>query len=563
MSAENPQLGGELVQRWGKMCSDRAPWQTLWQQIADYIMPRKFGGAAPTAPGTAREARLFDTTAIHANTVLANGQLSWAHGDGWFSLQPPAKFKNSPSAKKWFQEVTEITRDLLANSSNFQTAVHEFYLDRSAFGTAALYVEAGKSRALNFQVFPLGAFAIEEDEEGTVDTVFREFKLTARQAESKFGRDNLPKKILDALDSKDASRKQAQFTFIHCIYPRTPSEIDAKAGGPLNMPVASVYVATEDKTVVSHSGYLEMPAMVSRFLEWNSGLGGIYGWSPAWAALPAAKQLNLLQMWMDALAEKAAFPPILKPASHEGEIDLSAGAINEYDDSNGLGAAMPKEFESGGRGYDLGLQRIQERQNEVNRHFFVDLFQMFRDSDGKNITATFVSAKMREQIAQISPSFSRLKNELHGPLLNRVFSICLQQGYYPEPPPELVERIEGAALGNIPSPLIGYNSRFDLELRALNGSALEQAMMQLQAFGAFDPSVTDNIRFDEPTRDAFANLPVRYLRPIDERDSIRKAKAEQAQQQAQMMQAAEAAKAAGSLGKLDPANVEKLAAIAQ
>lgn len=526
-------------------------------------MPRKFGGSAPTAPGTAREARLFDTTAIHANTVLANGQLSWAHGDGWFSFQPPAKFKNSPAAKKWFQEITEITRDLLANSSNFQTAVHEFYLDRSAFGTAALYVEAGKTRALNFQVFPLGGFAIEEDEEGNIDTVFREFKLTARQAESKFGRDNLPKKIVDALDSKDVSQRGASFNFIHCIFPRSTSEIDAKAGGPMNMPVASVYVAVEDKHVVTHSGYLEMPAMVSRFLEWNSGLGGIYGWSPAWAALPAAKQLNLLQMWMDALAEKAAFPPILKPASHEGEIDLSAGAINEYDDSAGPNAAMPREFAPQGNGYDLGLQRIRERQDEVNRHFFVDLFQMFRNSDGKNITATFVQAKMREQIAQISPSFSRLKNELHGPLLNRVFSICLQQGYYPQPPAELVEPIEGSGLGELPSPLIGYNSRFDLELRALNGSALEQAMVGLQTFGAFDPSVIDNVRFDEPARDAFANLPVRYLRPIDERDAMRKAKAEQQAQQQKLMQAAEAAKAAGSLGKVDPANIEKLAAMAQ
>jgi hypothetical protein len=552
----------DLLQRWGKMCSDRAPWQTLWTQIADYIMPRKFGGNPATAPGTSREARLFDTTAIHANTVLANGQLSWAHGDGWFTFSPPAKFKKSQAAKRWFQEITEITRDLLANSSNFQTAVHEFYLDRSAFGTASLFVEAGRSRALNFQVFPLGSFAIEEDEEGNIDTVFREFKLTARQAESKFGREALSKKIVQALESKDATERSKSFTFIHCIFPRTPSEINEKTGGPLNMPIASVYVCQDDKAVIDESGYMEMPAMVSRFLEWNSGLGGVYGWSPAWAALPAAKQLNLLQMWMDALAEKAAFPPILKPASMEGEIDLSAGAINEYDDSNPQGA-VPREFEQQNRGYDLGLQRIQERQREVERHFFVDLFQMFKDSDGKNITATFVSAKMREQIAQISPSFSRLKNELHGPLLARVFSICLQRGFYPDPPQELVEPIEGTQLGNIPSPLIGYNSRFDLELRQLNSSALEQALLQLQSFGAFDPSVTDNIIFDEPTRDAFANLPTRYTRPVDERDAIRKARQEQQAQAAQMQQAAEMAKAAGSLAKVEPDKVQKLMEVAR
>lgn len=550
-----------LLRRWGHMMAVRSPWQTLWQQLAEYVMPRKFGGMPSTAPGTAREARLFDTTTIHANTVLANGQLTWAHGDNWFSFSPPARLKRSEAAKQWFAECTEIIRDILANSSNFYTQVHEFYLDRSCFGTAALYVEPGKKYALNFRTFPLGSFCIDEDDEGVVDTVFRELELTARQAEQRFGRDNLPNKILECLTSPDAAKQDTKFKFVHCIYPRQSEEINPDIG-PMGMPIASVYVECSEKSIVFESGYMETPVFVSRYLEWNNGLGGIYGWCPAWAALPEAKQLNLLQMWMDALAEKAAFPPILKPASMEGEIDLSAGAINEFDDSLGGNAAMPKEFGTAGE-YKLGLDRIRERQGAVRRHFHVDLFQMFSRDDGKNITATFVNAKMREQVAQISPSFTRLKMELHGPLLQRVFSLCLELGYLPEPPKEIIEQVS-ETLGAVASPAIQYQSRFDIELRSMNGGAMETALMQLQGLATFDPSVVDNIKLDEPARDVFTQngLPADYLRPVTERDAIRQQRMQVQQQAQQAALAEQMGKAAGNVAKVDPEKLKQLAEVA-
>ncbi|MBB5037431.1 portal protein [Prosthecobacter dejongeii] len=558
MNAPNQELCNHLLERYGALHAARAPWVSLWQELGDYLMPRKFGGRAATAPGTGREARLFDTTGIHANTVLANGQLAWITplGGNWFSFAPPAPFKKSETVKQWLQECTDIVRDLLANSSNFYTVVHEFYLDRSCFGTAAMYVEAGKRQALNFRVFPVGSFCIDEDDEGHVDTVFREMEMTARQCELRFGREALPKKILDCLASKDAARVNDRFKIIHAIFPRTPEEMRPE-GGPLGMPVASVYIEASSRAVLLHSGYSSMPAMVSRFLEWNNGLGGMYGWSPAWAALPEARQLNLLQMWMDALAEKKAFPPVLKPASMEGEIDLSAGGITEYDDSLGPNAAVPREFGLAGD-FNAGLQRIQERQNAIRKHFHVDLFEMF-GMQGKQMTATEVNARVREKVVQISPSFARLTTELLNPLLQRVFSLCLEGGYLPQPPAEMVQRVS-ETVGEVASPMLAYQSRLDIELRSMGDAAFERYLGQLQAIASFDPATLDNVNFDEPARALAAGngLPHSYLRPVRDRDGLRSQRAEQQAQQQQLAMAEQASKAAANASKVDPETLQQL-----
>ncbi|HEY1081759.1 MAG TPA: portal protein [Prosthecobacter sp.] len=557
---ESSQMAEQVLKRYGALCSERSPWVTVWQELADYIMPRKFGGRSATAPGTSRESRLFDTTGIHANAVLANGQLAWVTplSGNWFAYGPPEPQKDSDEAKRWFDRCTEIVRSLLSNSSNFYTVIHEFYLDRGCFGTAAMHVEAGKKFALNFRCFPVGSYVIDEDDEGNVDTLMTERDMTARQCEARFGADNLPPNILKALASKDVTAQNQKFKIIHAIFPRQKKDQNPD-GGPLGMPVASVYIEATEKHLIEHGGYSSMPSMVSRYLEWNNGLGGIYGWSPAWAALPEAKQLNSLQMWMDALAQKKAFPPILKPSSMEGEIDLSAGGITEYNDSGAGNTPLPKEFGLAGD-YNIGLERIQERKSAIRKHFHVDLFEMFGEQD-KLMTATEVNARLREKVVQISPSFARLTTELLNPLLQRVFDLCLEQGLFPPPPPEIIVPVS-ETMGAIPSPQLSYQSRLDIELRGMGDAAFERFLMQLQGVATFDPSAADNVRFDEAVKDLMSTngLPSAYRRPERERDGIRQQRM-QAQQQAQQMEMAEqAAKAAANASKVNPETLAQLTA---
>lgn len=517
--ADDP-LALKLVERYEALKEPRTVWQTLWDDIAKYVVPRRLPGmnGASQSPSVTNESLLFDTTAVNANMTLANGQLAWMSPleSPWFAFEP---LKQNDTAKRWLADATTTARNELAVSP-FYTAVHEFYLDRGAFGTSCIYIEPGRRSAINAQVWPVGSFVIDEDEDGIVDTVIREFTLTARQAEQKFEKDKLPAKITKALEDGGGKAHQ-KFTFIHGIYPRADADRDKAKMDDRNMPIASVYVFPEEKHVCKESGYEEMPVMVSRYLEWGSNTGGLYGWSPAFAALPEARQVNFLQKMMDALAEKMAFPPVLAPESLEGEIDANAMGVTYFSNTDG---GKPEEWMTKGR-YDIGLLRIQERQKAIERAFHVDLFQMFAQLQ-KQMTAREVAERSQEKLIQFSPTFSRLTSELFNPLLERTLGILLRSGRVPMPPPDIAGQPYQ----------IQYRSRIALALQSLPALGYQRSLERLQVVAQIKPDVLDNFDFDRAERDVAMSegVPPEFLVPKLVVDETRKKRAEaQAKQQQQ------------------------------
>ena len=72
-------LAKRIRDRYETLREKRRAWESLWQDIARYVMPRRAPGMAGSvgAPANDTESRLFDTTAVQANMTLANGQLAW------------------------------------------------------------------------------------------------------------------------------------------------------------------------------------------------------------------------------------------------------------------------------------------------------------------------------------------------------------------------------------------------------------------------------------------------------------------------------------------------------
>jgi len=542
-------LGKRILDRYEALKKLRAPWESLWQDIAKYVVPRRAPGLAGTEPGTpsTKEADvLFDTTAVQSNMTLANGQLAWMSPleSPWFSFDPETA---DDEAKTFLAKATKTSRDELAVSS-FYTAVHEFYLDRGAFGTACLYVEPGKKRAISAKVWPVGSFVMDEDDEGNVDTVMRCFKLTARQAVQKFGEERVSGKILERL-KKGGAAEHERVEFIHAIYPREDAERDKAKLDAANMPIASVYLEKEGGHVCRVSGYEEMPVFVSRYLEWGSATGWLYGWAPGFAALPECRQLNFLQEMMDALAEKMAFPPVLAPEELEGEIDPNAMGVTYFSKELIQANSMPKEWMTQGR-YDIGLERIRERQKAIREAFHVDLFQMFAQLT-KQMTAREVAERSQEKLIQFSPTFSRLTTELFNPLLERLFGILLRAGKLGRPPKSLVQPIdETRAL--VPMPKVRYSSRIALTLAALPSLGYQRTLERLAVTSQLSPGVLDLVDFDKAERAAAIadGVDPDVIRPAADVEAMRQARAEAQAQAQQMEQAAAAADAAAKVGRI-------------
>ena len=301
---------------------------------------------------------------------------------------------------------------------------------------------------LTFRKFDIGTYCIADDDESHVDTLSWEFDLTARQAVQWFGYDNLSKEIRKDFDDKTGERKEQAHTFIRHVFPRDDDEIQFGKKDATNMPIASVTIEKKDRTVVRISGYDEQPFFCSRYDRWLAGQP--YGWCPAVIALPEARQLNFLQKQMDALAEVTAFPRMLIPSSHKEEIDTRAHGVTYFDESNPN--ALPKEWLTQGK-YDVGLDRVTQKQEAINRAFHVDLFRMFADLD-KQMTAREVMERSSEKLAMFSPTFALFTTEFISPMLTRVFKILYRNRMLPPVPRELMEQV-GTGLF-MPEPEVSY-----------------------------------------------------------------------------------------------------------
>lgn len=542
-------LTTSVLERHQALAALRVPWESLWREIADYVMPRRSPGmnGGMLSPSVEKESRLFDTTAVQANMILANGCLAWMspQESPWFGFEPP-QGRDEDDVRRWLALATDRSRQAMA-LSNFYTAIHEFYLDRSAFGTAALYVEPGVKRALNVQCWPVGTFVIDEDAEGNVDTVIREFELTVRQAVQKFA-GKCSARVLD-LANQGGAKLHEKVKFLHCICPRTREEMASGTDAQGRMPVASIYLERESKHVCRVSGYEEMPVMVSRYLEWGTGLGALYGWSPAFSAVPEARQVNFLQKMMDALAEKMAFPPVMAPDELEGEIDSSAGGVTYFDRALAAAQAMPREWQTQGR-YDVGLERVRERQGAINRAFHTELFQMFSQLE-KRMTAREVAERASEKLIQFSPTFSRMTVELFNPLMERIFGILLRAGEFGEVPRGLVED-QGNGVGYVPVPEVHYTSRIALSLRATHSVGMQRTVELVSSIAPMSPGVVKHFDWAGAIReDALNNgMPAKFVRPLTEVQEEMAAEAEAAMQSEQQAQIAMAAESASKIGRI-------------
>ena len=128
------------------MESNRGTWEDHWQEILDYVMPRKADITTVRSKGTKRTEVLFDSTAVTANTLLSaslQGTLT-SPSLPWFSIKLRDKIINEDhDTQMWLEDTARRMYDAF-NDANFNTEVHEMYLDLTSIGTGCLFVEEHK-----------------------------------------------------------------------------------------------------------------------------------------------------------------------------------------------------------------------------------------------------------------------------------------------------------------------------------------------------------------------------------------------------------------------------------
>ena len=171
-----------LVDRFQQLRTQRSTWESHWQEIADYMLPRKADITQQRTRGDKRTELIFDGTAIHALELLSaslHGMLTNA-ASPWFTLQfKNTELQDDDEAKEWLEGVTNDMYIAFARS-NFQQEIQELYQDLIGFGTAAMFITADEKSLVRFHTRHCKEIYIAENNKGIVDSVYRRFSMTAK-----------------------------------------------------------------------------------------------------------------------------------------------------------------------------------------------------------------------------------------------------------------------------------------------------------------------------------------------------------------------------------------------
>jgi hypothetical protein len=241
-----------MVQRAKKLKAERITWETHWQEIADYFLPSKNTITVQRSPGDKRNLILLDNTGVISlqllggalHGLLTNPDSQWFEyttGDNEIDVQDDVRL--------YFEKCGKVTLNVL-NNSNFQTEVHEFYLDIGGLGTAAMDVEEDQEDIVRFQTRFIKEVVIDEDAFGRANQFFRIYQVKAKDVVEMFKdkNDKVPKSIEEAV-LKDADR---EYTMYHGVYPRIGKKKAA-------LQFVSQYVLETEKTCeeIRNKGFRE------------------------------------------------------------------------------------------------------------------------------------------------------------------------------------------------------------------------------------------------------------------------------------------------------------------
>ena len=520
-----------IKKRLDKLETDRSTWEDHWQEILDYVMPRKADITFIRSRGEKRTEVLFDSTAITANNLLAaslQGTLT-SPSLPWFSLKLRDDDANKIRDIQIWLEDTARRMYAVFNESNFNTEVHEMYLDLCSVGTSAIFVEEANEGflqgGLHFNTLHIAEYFIQENSTGRVDTLYRKYKMTARQAVQEFGEDNVGTKIKEAVKAKP----DTQFNFIHAVEPTSDYERSVGMKAKTKLPFHSCHVCFEDKMVVRTGGYNEFPYLVPR---WSKATGEIFGRSPSYNALPDIKTLNkAVEIGLKAWA-KAIDPPLLVTDDGViGRVRMTPGGITVVRSDT---AIKPLQIGSNWQITDLKENQLR---TAIRQAYYSDQLQL---QEGPQMTATEVQVRYELMQRLLGPTLGRFQTEFLNPLIERVFGIMLRSDALTPRPSEM----EGM---NMDIEYVGPLARSQRMEEAIAVERLYQLAMQVVQV---DPTVMDVIDHEQAIRmrATLLGVPKTVLRGEDEVAEIREQRAaaqQQAQEQAMAQQQADTALSQG------------------
>lgn len=540
MPAYIDDLAHNIIREQEALQGSRGNWESIWEQIARRIFPNyatQFSGQNRSNPigGQQNTEEMVDPTGARAliRFAAALESMLTPRNSIWHGLTPSDRtLRRNRGVRHWFEELTEVLFDYrYAPRANYASQKHEEYMGLGSFGTGCMFIDPLKhayEKGIRYRGIHLGQIYFKENHQGIIDTTYRRYSFTARQAVQKFGAENLPKPIVE--DAKNPQKSETPHWFIHCVKPR--EDFDPKRADMRGMLYYSAYVSVTEKKLLGESGYHTFPYTISRYV---TAPNETYGRSPAMMALPSLKTLNEQKKTVLKQGQRIVDPVLL--AHDDGVLDsvsLRAGTLVPGG-VNADGRLLVQPLPTGVLA--VGHEMMEMEQAAIDDFFLVTLFQILVDTP--QMTATEVIERTREKGAMLTPTMGRQQSESLGPQIEREIDVIMQQGLM-SPMPQMLKDARGQYT-------VQYSSPLSRMAKAEESSGLMRTVDWLKEVVAVtqDPEPFDWINFDESVPEMMSQqaVPLRWQNSPDAVKAKRQGRAQQQQTQ-QMIDAAPAAASA-------------------
>jgi hypothetical protein len=498
-------IGDEEVQyliKWNdRLKGTRQLYEPLWEEIATYMVPGRIGISFKPSPGQKLTTQLYDSSAVFSLDNLASSMCGTITPSGmiWAFLKLAQEELNHIKPVMDWCEQASSRQHWARKNSNFYAEAPELYSDLGGFGQGCVLVDENPIKhpgfnGLYYKTIPNSEYCTAEDHQGFVDTVFREFTLSAKAAHDKWG-DKLPEKIQES--AKLSKEPDKEFNFLHCAYPNPEK----------GLPFVSYYINLEEKKLISEKGYYELPFIVPR---WRKTSGEVYGRGQGHIALPDAKTINKAKE-----LDFKAWAKDVDPATFEtssgvvGSLKLYAGGRNIAKNKDSIWT-LDRHVR-----YDISQIKEEELRTSIKQIFYSDQLNLPEKGEMRE-----VEVMVRYELMQrlLGPAVGRIEVEFLKRLVEREFGIMYRAHAMPPIPPIF------AQLG-IRDIDIEYEGPLARSRRMSEAAGIQK----LYAFAGGiaqakqDPSIMDPLDDDEAIR-TFAEIsgaPSRVMKSQEAVDAIR------------------------------------------
>lgn len=530
----------KTIEHYMKCKSNRGNHEAIWQKIGEFIVPLRQDIQNTRSDGQPAYEQILDSTGMVSCELLAgalHGMLT-SPTSFFFYLTTGDPLKDQKdNVRKWIQSTVRRMHDQL-NNSNFQTEVHEYYIDLCGFGNGDLFIEEDVRDVVRFSCRPLKEVHIKENSKGMIDTMYRCFKLNAKGLYEEYGENALPDKIKEAFKNG----RTEEYEVLQAIYPRDVAQAqydsqdqNQKTQNPYDpsivskFPFISQHILMTEKTNIAVKGYREFPNVFGR---WSKVAGEDYGRGCGEKALPDVLTLNEMTRCTLVGAQKVIDPPLQMP--DDGfvmPLVTRSGGINYYRAGSPATDRVTPMF-SDSR-VDFGYQAIDRKSQAIKEAFYVNQLQL---RDGPQMTATEVQQRMEQSLRFLAPMLGRQQSEFLSPLVERVYGIMARRGMFEAVPPDL----NGVPLK------VRYSSVMAMTQRQSEMINIQRGLAALGPLIAMDPSVADVIQATDTALHVLNlnNFPQEGIRDQKDIEGMRSERAkaqQQAQEQAQLQAQAETA----------------------